>query len=209
MKIFRLAFLLLAVPVFGQIPQLYVAGGLNINGGGYASFGATTVGGVFYDTRYFLFDPEAGYATGGKSNDADNTSSEGHTRSLKGDFLVKVHGWYVGPGYSWSKLYTPAYDKSATHPRITVARDFPAYVNRVLITYMPAGSDKANGTQTINAQFYWFFGKHLFYRMDFGPYWAHDTVIPVSQGGSPSSVAYEKSHHVVSAAGQFALGWRF
>ena len=103
------------------------------------------------------------------------------------------------------------------HPRFTVGKNFEnndsaldRYVDRLLLSYVQAGTDKANGVQGFEGEAYWFFGtKHFMLRMLAGAYWAHGTVIPVSQGGSLQSVALEESQHITTGQFQAMLGWRF
>jgi hypothetical protein len=202
-------FLVLSLSAMAQV-QPFVAGGGVLNGGGYVANGGALVTGVHFSGEHFLVDPEGGYETGGKNDDNDNTSSSGHTRYLKGDALVRFGKYYVGSGASWSKLYTPDYTKGSVHPRFTVGRDFNKYFDRVLVSYVQTGTDTSNGLQGIDAQAYWFFGsKHIFLRMDLNADFGHETVIPVSQGGSPQSVTAEKAQKIVSSSFQTVFGFRF
>src|SRR5271167_302005 len=95
---------------YGQVdgrPQPFIAGGIS----NASTFGFAAVGGVTEQYKHFLTVDEAGYESGGKKNDNDNTSTAGHTRYLRGDAYVRFGNWFVGPGAAWSKTYTPAYSK--------------------------------------------------------------------------------------------------
>jgi hypothetical protein len=195
---------------FAQVAQPFVAGGLNLNGGGMVAVGGAAVGGIGLSLSHLYLDPEVGYVTGGKSNDNDNTSSAGHTRYAKADGLVKIRSWYVGTGCEWQKLYTPDYNKSSVHPRLTIGRDFhEGYVDRVFISYVQRGTDLSNGVNGLEAQGYWFFPHHLFLRMTLNVDIGHETIIPVSQGGSVQSVASELSQKITSSSFAAVMGWRF
>ncbi len=203
----------LLTPAFSQEttrPQAVVEGGVILNGSGMTAAGGLVQAGPYWDAKHFLFISEAGYSTGGKVDDNSNTSSKGHTRRLQSDLLFKKGQYFFGVGTSWSKFYTPDYTKSSVHPRIDVGRDFTGgYVNRVLVSYVGAGTDTANAIQGFEARAYWFLGKHAFARVVAGGYFGHTTVIPVSQGGSPQSVASELASKTATSQAQFTLGCRF
>lgn len=208
-----LVILTLLTTAFAQTtnrPQAVLEGGAILNGSGMTAAGGMVQAGPYWDAKHFLSISEAGYSTGGKTDDNANTSSKGHTRRLQSDLMLKSGNYFFGAGASWSKLYTPDYTKSSVHPRIDVGRDFSGgYVSRVLVSYVGAGTDKANAIQGFEARAYWFLGKHVFARVVAGGYFGHATVIPVSQGGSPQSVASELASKTVTSQAQFTLGWRF
>lgn len=190
--------------------QPFVAGGIEFLPGGYVPYGGAVAGGVNFNLPHVLAVGEGGYQTGGKEDDDANTKTAGHTRNLRGDIFAHFGKWYAGPGCMWSKLYTPDYAKSAVHPRFGVGRDFNSgYVNRVIVYYVQAGTDKANNLQGVETQGYWFLGKYAFIRMDLGIYIFNATVIPESQGGSAQSVAYERSQHYSTGDFQTLVGIRF
>lgn len=203
--------LMLSSVCWGQAPRPFVAGGGILLGSGYVPAGVMAVGGVNFDAKNFHLNPEVAYETGGKDEDNANTSSSGHTRYAKSDVLFRVGKWFIGPGASWSKLYTPAYDKSSVHPRITAEKDFDGvYFDKMLFSYVQRGTDVQNGINGIETQAYWFFGqKHFFLRMDLGAYWGHATVVPVSAGNSPQTVSQELSEKLTSGTFQTVVGWRF
>lgn len=211
MKTLRMLFLLMVATFTQAQVHPFVAGGVEFNGAGQTDVTGVAVAGVQFTPKHFYIDPEAQYINGGKTNDNDNTSSAGHTRYLKTNALVKIGKYYVGPGVSYAKLYTPDYIKSSVHPRFTVGRDFESgYVDRLLISYVNKGTDTANGMQGFDAQAYWFFGtKHVFLRMDLQSSFGHATVIPVSKGGSTQSVANELATRVISTQFQTVFGVRF
>ena len=194
----------------GQAVQPFLAGGGSLLGGGMTATGAVGSGGLWINTHHLLLDPEVGYVTGGKANDADNTKSSGHTRYAQSDALFQVGRFYIGTGASWAKLYTPDYSKASWHPEVTAGTSFKSgYVNDVFVSYVLAGSDHANGMHGLSTQLYWYFGKHLFAREEIAGYWGHETVIPVSEGGSAQSVASEYAQHIVSSEFTALMGWRF
>lgn len=202
--------LILTVTAFAQRPQPVVEAGGVLNGAGQTAVGAAGLAGVIWDTKHFFTLDEAGYETGGKNNDNDNTSSSGHTRVLTSQVLAKTGKYFYGVGVEWNKLYTPDYSRSAVHPKATVGRDFSGgYVSRVLVSYIDRGTDTTNGLQGVEGRAFWFLGQHAFLSLDIGGYWGHGTVIPVSEGGSPASVASELSSHVVTGKTLGVLGWRF
>ena len=205
MKRLLLIFAFLSMPAFGQTTlyrsvQPFVAGGLELNGSGYTPAGAAGVSGIFLDSKYLLLDPEVGYYTGGKNDDNANTSAAGHTRYMKGDVLIKIGEWYVGPGCSWSKLYTPAYDKSSVHPRFAFGRQWPNDGYRLTVEYVQRGTDKANGIHGFDVVGYKFFGRYAFLRMDLGGYWGHNTTPP--SGPTAPGV-------VLTSEFQTVVGFRF
>ncbi len=195
---------------WGQTVQPFVAGGASLLGGGMTSVGAVGAGGVWFNTHRLLLDPEFGYITGGKANDAVNTSSAGHTRYASTDALLKFKRLYIGPGASWGKLYTPAYTKSSWHPTVTGGFNCSCgYFDDLFVSYVTAGSDHANGMKGLDTQVYWYGGKHLFLRADIGTYWGHETVIPIAEGGSAQSVASEYAQRITSSEFTTLMGWRF
>lgn len=199
-----LAVLILTTACLSQSrPSPFVGGGFALNGAGQSTFGGNLVGGVEWNTPHFLTIEEASYTTGGKTNDNDNTSSAGHTRHLMGDAYVRVGTWGFGPGASWSKLYTPAYTKSSVHPRLGVVKDFSCV--RVSVTYVHPGTDWMNSVQGFEAAGWWGHN-HLFFKMQLGGYWFHDTLTDRSNKPLTQS---EKAHVLTTAHGQMVLGWRF
>ena len=207
-----LAIALLFISSFAvaQRPQPVLEAGGVLNGSGQSAAGGAVLAGVTLDTPHFFTLDEAGYTTGGKNNDNDNTSSAGHTRLLQGDVLAKSRRYFFGPGVAWNKLYTPDYAKSAVHPKVTIGRDFSGgYVSRVFVSYVFSGTDTANAIKGVEGRAFWYFGKHAFASMKIGGYWGHATVIPVSQGGSPASVASELHSLVISGNYLGTFGWRF
>ena len=191
-------------------PQIVVETGAILNGSGMTAAGGVAQSGIYWDASHALLISEASYSTGGKTDDNDNTSSAGHTRGLIGDALAKKGPWLFGVGASWSKLYTPDYDKSTVHPRADVGRDFHSgYVDRVLMSYVQSGTDHYNGMQGFEARAYWFIGAHAFAKMMAGGYFGHSTVIPISQGGSAQSVASELASKVSTSQATLTFGWRF
>ncbi len=211
MRSFIFAATMLLISAFSlaqNIVHPYVAGGFVLNGSGQDNIGGSIAGGVQIDAKHLFSYSEAGYDTGGKTNDNSNTSSVGHDRTLVNQSLVRIGDWYAGVGVDWLKFYTPAYNKSHIHPKATVGRELHnGYINKVLVSYVHPGTDWQNGVTGIEAQGWWT-GKHLFLRMLVGGYRHHDTVIPVSQGGSPSSVASELSHHGLTSQFQMMFGVR-
>ena len=215
-RILSLMVMFVATVAMGQTldrPQPYVLVGPAFLGSGYQPLGVNATAGVFFDSKRIMLDPEVSYTTGGKEQENPNSSTtKGHTRGAVSDMLFKTGNYYVGPGAEWSRLDTPYFAKSAVHPRFTVGRDFDSvdrYVDRVLVSYVQAGTDKANGVQGFETEAYWFFGKHAMLRALLGGYWAHGTVIPVADGGSTQSVALEESQHTSTGQFQMAFGWRF
>jgi len=158
-----------------------------------------------FDSSHFLTIDEAGYETGGKSNDNANTSSRGHDRYLAGYAMVKVHGFAFGPGASWSKLYTPAYSKTKVHPKFGVSFPGGAYVSRITVLYVHPGTDWMNGVSGFEGQGYWVKG-HFFLRMMAGGYWAHITV--TDRSNKPLTQT-QKSQHIATSQAQALIGWRF
>jgi hypothetical protein len=194
----------------GQTIQPFVAGGGQLNGAGYSTVGAVAAGGFIVDSKHLFLSPEVGYTTGGKADDADNTSSSGHTRYFNAFALAKVGRFGFGPGFAWSKLYTPDYDKSGWHPKAAFSYDFASdYISKLIVAYVGKGNDQTNGVQGIEAEAFWFIGKHVFVRADVQGDWGHETVIPVSQGGSLSSVASENAQKITTSQFQMVLGYRF
>lgn len=142
----------------------------------YDVFDKDVVGGLFWSPQHFRLVAEGTYETGGKNNDAVNTSSVGHTRALRGDLLFKVKGLEVGAGASWSKLYTPAYTKTHVHPRATVAFKGGDFVHLIEVSYVHPGTDWQNGVQGFEGRAWWYAGHHLFFRLMTGGYWCHVTL---------------------------------
>ena len=208
--IFAVFVLLIASCTFAQsVVHPYVAGGFILNGAGQVPLGLSADGGVQIDAKHLFTYSEAGYETGGKSNDNDNTSSKGHTRLLSNQTLARFGNWYAGVGADYDKLYTPDYAKSSIHPKATVGREFHSgYISKLLVSYVNKGTDWQNGVTGVEAQAWWN-GKHVFFRMTVGAYRYHDTVIPVSEGGSSTSVARELATHHGNAVFQNLLGFRF
>ncbi len=184
----------------------FIAGGPILNGSGYTPIGVTVDTGVIVDAPHFFSYSEAGYKTGGKANDNANTSSSGHTRLLANETLARFGDWYAGVGMDWVKLYTPAYNKSSVHPKATVGREFySGYVNKVLFSYVAAGTDWANGVQGFEAQGWWT-GKHIFLRMTVGGYWYHLTL---TDRTNVSMTANQLATKGMTSQFQTVLGWRF
>jgi hypothetical protein len=199
--------LLIASYTFAQnVVHPYVAGGAILNGSGMVPYGGDIEAGVQIDAPHLFSYTEAGYETGGKENDNDNTSTAGHTRLLENETLARIGNYYVGAGIDWSKLYTPDYTKSHVHPRLTVGREFyNGYISKVLVSYVHPGTDWQNGVQGAEVQGWWT-GKHVFLRMTLGAYRYYTTVTDPT---NKVLTAEQKSQHGLTSQFQTLLGVRF
>lgn len=183
-------------------PTPFVALGANA----FDVVGGSAVGGLDWQPASFLrTTDEAGYETGGKDNDNANTSSRGHDRYLRGEALVLFKGWGVGPGVSWSKLYTPAYSKTHVHPKLLVQVPRSPYWSRLEVAYVHPGTDWQNSVQGFEASSWWM-GKHAFLRLMVGGYWAHTTI---TAPDDPVLTAKQKAQHIPTSQAQIVMGWRF
>ena len=209
MKSYIVVFLMFIVSslCWGQnIVHPYVAAGAVLNGSGQDNIGGSGVTGIIVDAPHLFSYSEAGYETGGKTNDNANVSHKGHDRFLANETLFRKGDWYAGAGIDWLKLYTPAYTKSHVHPRVTVGREFHGgYVNKVLISYVHPGTDWQNGVQGVEAQAWWTFN-HVFFRMTAGGYIDHDTL--TDRNNKPMTAA-QLSRHSLTSKAQFLIGYRF
>lgn len=184
----------------------YIAGGAILNGSGQDNVGGSLAAGIQLAAPHLWTYSEAGYETGGKTNDNVNTSSAGHARLLANETLAHFGPWYAGVGIDWSKFYTPAYSKSHIHPRATVGRDFSSgYVSRVLVSYVHPGTDWQNGVQGFEAQGWWV-GHHAFLRMTVGGYVCHTTL---TDRTNHAMTVRQLSEHSMTSQFQALAGWRF
>lgn len=204
LSIILLALTFLSLPAVAQRPEPYVAVSGVIRGSGYTPFALTSDAGILYDSQRFFTFSEATYTTGGKKNDNDNTTTAGHSRSLRGEYLVKFNHWEIGPGATWSKTYTPEYAKSAVHPKATAGRDF-GHVN-FFASYLFQGTDRLNGLTGFETQAWWKFGRHLFVRNIIDVYRFHATL---TDTGNAALTKAESSNKSTSGAYEIQIGWRF
>jgi len=196
-----LLLLLFSSLAWGQRPQPFVAGGFNL----FDEVGTSAVGGLWWSSPRFTSIDEAGYETGGKSNDLANKTHTGHDRYLRGEFEIKVKGFGFGPGISWSKSYTPAYNKTHVHPKVYAAFPRTNYYSRLTFAYVHPGTDWQNGVQGFEGNVYW--GEHhLFLRVMGGGYWCHVTV---TDRTNKTLTASQKSSHQMASEMQTVVGWRF
>ena len=202
-----IALLFISSLAVAQRPQPVLEAGGVLNGSGMSPLGGAAFAGITLDTKHFVTIDEAGYTTGGKTNDNDNTSSSGHTRLLSGGAFLHEGKYLFGPSCEWDKLYTPDYHKSAVHPKATVGRDFNN--SRVFISYVFSGTDTANAIEGVEGRAFLAINRHAFLSTTIGGYWGHATVIPVSEGGSPASVASELATKIMTGKTTIVLGWRF
>lgn len=186
-------------------PAPYIALGGSLNGAGYARFSGIGSAGVEWEPRYLLLTAEATYATGGKSNDNDNTSSAGHSRQAEILAAARLtHGWFAGPGVSWSKTYTPLYTKSATRPTCTIGKDM--LKSRYIVTYIDRGTDWQNGLRAIQVSARVYIRRHWFLDERFSGSWFHATITDRS---NPALVKQERAEGNRAAKFESRVGFQW
>lgn len=160
-------------------------------GGGYRSVALLEGVGLRLDTEHLLFDANATYDNGRKTNDATQPNPKGHDRGLKGSIYYRLSsGWAFGGGARWSQLSTTNYAKTAWRPTAGVSKDFftaecvesgcrDDFTMRIGADYVTKGSDWQNGSQGVDLSIYLpspSAKRHLFYRETIGLYRFYDTV---------------------------------
>ncbi len=159
----------------------YLAGGLQLQGGGYAPTAWAGEVGVNIELKHLVLDSSASYAAAHKVNDNTINNHSGHRRGLDGNAFYRFNKLYAGGGASWSQLSTTNYTKQSWHPAVGVGRDWlrEGFSMRGQILYVMTGDDHMNGTQGPEFSL-WFpspvADHHLFWRQTIGIYSFHETV---------------------------------
>lgn len=203
------------------IPHPYVYFGPEGMSAGYAPVALLAGAGLRIDSKHFIFDANANYDNGHKTNDNTGINEKGHDRGLVGSMYYRLpSGWAFGAGARWSQLSTTNYTKSAWRPTFGGSRDFfvrdcmaegcpHAFTMRIGADYVLPGTDWQNGSQGPSVSFYLpspSARRHVFFREILGIYRYHDTV---TDRTDPVLTRMESSHHSVDSFLELTLMYRF
>lgn len=204
--------LVLSGSMFAQVPRPYVAGSVNVNGGGYSSISESIGAGIDLESAHANGNLEATYDNAKKVNDGTVNNHNGRVRSAQARAFYRLHnGLYFGGGVQWSELNTTNYSKQGWRPTAGIGKDFlrDTYSIRLQSLYISKGSDKSNGTQGVETAIYFPSPStkgHVFLRDTIAIYRFHATITDFN---SPSLVAQETAERAWTAYDTVSLIVRF
>jgi hypothetical protein len=181
---FCVLFLLLTIGTgLGQVPQLYLYGGLSLNGTGLSPVSGTAGAGLDLETNHMLAVAET-WTNSAHKQDSGTGYEIGTQAQL---FSRTARNWYFGAGARWSEVTTSIYSKQGWHPTFGGGKDFmrESFSARAQLMYVLPGTDHLNALQGPELSLRLpspASPAHLFYREAIGIYEFNQASVPGDSG---------------------------